>query len=306
MKLSIIIVNWNTGHLLAGCIRSVLADLETLDRDGIEIIVIDNASVDDSLQILNRQFPQIHVVENQENVGFARANNQGIRQAKGDYLLLLNPDTEVKCGAFKILLAFMDANPDAGAAGPQILNPDGTLQISCYPTPTLLRELWYLLHIDLLWPYGAYKMNSWSVDSSRPVDSLLGACLLVRREALDQAGLFDEEFFMYSEEIDLCYRLRQAGWSLQWVPQARVVHYGGQSTRQVASEMFLQLYRSKLRFFRKHYGSLSAGLYKAVLLFTAAPRVLSAPLALIPSRWSPHLREVASNYARLIVSLPAL
>lgn len=314
MKLSIIIVNWNTGPLLAGCVRSVLADLHTLEvqdlgRHQTEIIIVDNNSSDESLDAalaLCREFPQVTVLENRENGGFARANNQGIRRATGDYILLLNPDTEVKPGALSALLAFMDDHPRAGAVGPHILNSDETLQTSCYPTPTLPREFWYLLHLDLLWPIAVYPMHRWPLNRPRPVDSLLGACLLARRAALDEIGAFDENFFMYSEEIDLCFRLRQAGWSLHWEPRARIVHYGGQSTKQVAGSMFLQLYRSKLHYFRKHNGRHAGWLYKLLLLAIAAPRVLSTPLALIPSRWSPYLRNVAANYARLIRALPAL
>lgn len=311
MKLSIIIVNWNTGPLLATCLRSVLSECQALASRGSswEIIVVDNHSSDDSLDAalaLEKQFGQVILMQNRQNAGFARANNQGIRRASGDYILLLNPDTEVKPGAISALLGFMDAHPRAGAAGPHILNPDGSLQTSCYPAPTLPRELWYLLHLDLLWPFAQYPMKRWALDSARPVDSLLGACLLVRRSALGETGLLDEDFFMYSEEIDLCHRLRQAGWSLHWVPQARIVHYGGQSTRQVAGPMFLQLYRSKLHFFRKHNGRHAGWLYKLLLFTIAAPRVFSVPLALIPSRWSPYLRQVAANYARLIRALPAL
>lgn len=305
MKLSIIIVNWNTGDLLAQCVQSIVDELDDWGEQS-EIMIVDNASTDGSTAQVEKLSRRVKLLENRENAGFARANNQAIRETSGEYILLLNPDTIVRPGAVPTLVSFMDDCRAAGAAGARILNPDGSLQTSAYPAPTLSRELWYLLHLDLLWPYAAYPMERWQLDTSREVDSLLGACIIVRRHALDEVGVLDDGFFMYSEEIDLCYRLQQAGWSLHWVPQARVVHYGGQSTRQVAGEMFLQLYQSKLRFLRKHYGRLSGWLYKLVLLFISAPRVLSAPLALIPSRWSPYLRTVSSNYARLIISLPAL
>ena len=239
MKLSIIIVSWNTVDLLAQCLESIYA----YPPDGeFEVLVVDNASTDNSVQLVGEQFPQVKLFENKVNVGFAGANNQAIQQSLGSYVLLLNPDTEVKASALEDLLQFMDRHPQAGAVGARILNPDETLQTSCYPTPTLLREFWRLFHLDVFWPYGSYHMADWNLQKSREVDILLGACLLLRRTVLDQIGLMDESYFIYSEEVDLCYRVQQAGWHLYWVPQAQVIHYGGQSTQQVAAEMFMRLY----------------------------------------------------------------
>jgi GT2 family glycosyltransferase len=205
-------------------------------------------------------------------VGFATANNQAIAASSGRYVLLLNSDTVVHPGAFDVLVRFMDEHPEAGAAGPLTLNPNGTLQLSCYPSPTLARELWFLLHLDRLHPYGVYPMARWNRGQPRPVDAVLGACLMVRRSVLEQVGVLDPAYFMYSEEIDLCYRIQRAGWRIYWAPAAVIDHYGGQSTRQVAASMFLQLYRSKVRFFRKNQGRWAAVGYKLVLLAVALPR----------------------------------
>lgn len=304
MKLSIIVVNWNTCEYLRDCLASVYANPPSCD---FEVWVVDNNSRDDSRHMVKDRFPQVNLISNGQNVGFARANNQAIRQSNGQYVLLLNSDTKVKPGALDALMTFADENPQAGAVGAQILNADGTLQISCYPAPTLSRELWYLLHLDYLRAYGEYRMETWNPCEPRPVDILLGACLLLRRAALDEVGLLDEDFFMYSEEVDLCYRLKGKGWQIFWAPQAKIIHYGGQSTTQVAAKMFVQLYRSKVMFFRKHYGPAAVLLYKSILAIISLPRILSTLFIwAMPAGHRQQLRVVGANYRRLIVELPYL
>lgn len=304
MDLSIIIVNWNTRDLLAQCLASVYA----YPPEGeFEVFVVDNASTDDSTQMMRGWFPQVRMIENSENVGFARANNQAIQESTGCYVLLLNPDTEVQPGALKTLMRFMDAHPQAGAAGARLLNPDGTLQTSCYPAPSLSREFWRLFHLDVLYPYALYPMKRWLLESHREVDIVQGACMILRREALDQVGLLDEDYFIYSEEVDFCHRLRQRDWKVYWVPQAVVVHYGSQSTRQMAAAMFLRLYQGKVLYFRKHYGWLAAQLYKLILLAAALARLLLGPLAWLehPPQRQRYL-ALAGHYRRLIRALPGL
>lgn len=304
MDLSIIIVNWNTRQLLAECLDSIYASL--LDRE-CEIWVVDNNSKDGSQRMLRELYPEINLIANSCNPGFARANNQAIHQCTGEYILLLNPDTVVKPGALSLLMKFLDEHPQAGAVGPRLINADGSLQISAYPQPTLWREFWRLFHMDNFHPWALYPMQEWDVATPRQVDVLMGACLLIRRKVLDQIGLFDEDYFMYSEEVDLCCRIRQAGWSIYWVPQAVVVHYGGQSTDQVAAEMFLHLYQGKILYFRKHYSWLSVQLYKVVLLLASLGRVALTPIAFIepPERRKKYL-ELSDNYRRLIGALPNL
>lgn len=302
--ISIVIVNWNTRDLLLQCLRSIFEGVDSPRSNYPEVIVVDNASTDGSAQAVRKTFPQVNLIENGQNVGFARANNQAITRCQGDYILLLNPDTEVAAGALHALLEFMDRHPEAGAVGPRTLNPNGTLQASAYPAPSLLRELWFLLHLDIIYPFGRYHMEGWSQDDAREVDGLLGACILLRRSALDQVGPLDEDFFMYSEEVDLCYRLREAGWHLYWIPQAEIVHYGGQSTGQVAAEMFAQLYRSKVIYFGKHHGKGKARLYKLVLYLGALPRLLLTPVTwIVPNSYLTRYRRLASNYRRLVLEL---
>jgi hypothetical protein len=204
-------------------------------------------------------------------------------------------------------MAFLDAEPKAGAAGARLFNEDGSLQTSAYPAPTLGREFWRMFHLDALLPLGEYRMADWPVDAPRRVEILKGACILLRRQVLEQVGLFDEAYFMYSEETDLCFRIRRAGWELYWVPAAAIYHLEGQSTKQVAVEMFLQLYRSKIRFFRKHYNLVAVGGYKLLLAAAAAARLGLAPLARLEA--APHRERhlaLADRYRRLLAALPGM
>ncbi len=298
MDASIIIVNWNTRDLLAECLASLFANPPSLQ---FEVIVVDNASSDDSAAMVQSTFPQVTLIESKVNLGFAGANNKAIAQSRGRYVILLNPDTVVLPQAFDILIEFLDRHPHVGAAGSRLFSADGSLQTSCFPAPTVFRELWRLFHMDAIHPYAEYDMKRWNTDTPREVDSVLGACLVLRRETLDQVGLLDDGFFMFSEEVDLCLRIRRAGWPIFWVPCAQVIHYGGQSTKQVADEMFLQLYQGKVQYFRKHTRPLKVALYKLVLFAAASARLAVAPLAWFerqPKRQR-HLKQ-ASQYQKLI------
>ena len=221
MRLSIVIVSWNTREVLAACLASLESELERLAPDSVETFVVDNASSDGSPEHIRRRFAWVKLVENDENVGFATANNRAIVESSGEFVLLLNPDTKVMDGAISSLIEFMSSTPDAGAAGSHLLNPDGTLQISSWPAPTLSRELWRLLHLDSVRSYAEYPASTWTVDAPKLVDSVQGASMILRRKALEDVGLLDAQYFMYTEEIDLCLRIRNAGWRVYWVPQSR-------------------------------------------------------------------------------------
>lgn len=304
MKLSIVIVSWNTKDLLRACLDSVFAHPPAA---AFEVWVVDNDSQDGSVAMVREWFPDVKVIENRENVGFAQANNQAIALCRGEYVLLLNPDTEVKPAALTELVTFLDDNPAAGAAGSRLLNPDETLQPSCHPAPTLSRELWRLFHLDEIRPYGRYNMYRWNMTRPREVDVLQGAALAVRKSILDEIGFMDGDYFMYSEEVDLCFRIQRAGWRLYWVPASRVVHYGGQSTRQVAEKMFLQLYLGKLKYFRKHYGRLAGAAYKWILLLASLVRLMLTPFAWLqkPTRRKQNF-ALARYYQRLLFALPRM
>jgi len=304
MDLSIIIVSWNTRDLLKQCLDSIFANPPGC---AYEVWVVDNASNDDTAAMLRSNFSAIHLIENTNNVGFAAANNQALELCSGAFILLLNPDTIVKPYTLERLITYMRENPQVGGVGPLLLNGDGSFQMSCYPFPTLLREFWRLFYLDKVHPYGLYDLSGWNRSIPREVDSIQGACLLLRTEVLDRVGLFDRAFFLYSEEIDLCYRIKQAGWRLVWLPDVAIVHLGGQSSKQVATQSFLNLYRGKVMFFRKHYGMLDAWFYHLVLLAATLARLMISPFALLESapRREVHLR-LAQNYFQLLKAIPYL
>ena len=301
MKLSIVVVSWNTKELLAQCLDSIKAHPPA---GPYELIVVDNGSQDGSPEMVAQQHPDVHLIRNGDNLGFAQANNQAMGVAAGRYILLLNPDTTVHAGALAALVTFLEKHPQAGAGGARLLNPDGSLQHSCSPAPTLFNEWLHLFHLDRDRRHG---MSAWHIDAAREVERLMGACLMLRREAIERIGPLDERYFMYSEEVDYCYRLRKAGWRLYWVPQAVVVHYGGQSTGQIADEMFLQLYQNKLLYFRKHYGRAGALAYKFILLLASSTRLALSPVTWLekPPRRQQH-RDLAGRYWRLLTALPNL
>ncbi len=301
IDLTVILVNWNTAAMTCGCLRSVARDLAGAGSLAVETILVDNASTDDSVARLRAEFPWVHLIENRTNVGFARANNQGIAVSRGRCVLLLNSDTLVQAGALAALVGHLDAHPRVGAVGARLLDPDGSLQPSCSRFPTLGRELWRLFHLDRVQMRSAYAMQGWDARTPRPVDVVSGACLMVRRPVLDQVGPLDEGYFMYSEEVDLCRRIRRAGWEIDWAPAARVIHFGGQSSRLMAEAMFLQLYRSKVLYFRKHHGPAAAAAYKGILAAAALARLALSPLASMePAPQRMEHRRLAASYHHLL------
>lgn len=306
-KLSIVIINWNVQELLASCLASIDRNMKQLALPSVETVVIDNASTDGSVEMVSEKFPWVKLVVNEQNSGFAKANNQGIALCTGDYILLLNPDTQLHDFALQRMIIYLDEHPDVGAVGPYLENPDGTLQYSCYPTPSLRRESMRLLNPNRNAGHGAYAMHEWSTTQPREVDVIQGACLMIRRKVFQQVGLLDESYFIYTEEVDLCTRIQQAGWKIVWVPTARVVHYGGQSTRQVATQMFLQLYASKVIYFRKHRGRVIASLYKLLLTLVSISRIVGVRVAVLRKRSSkPHYESIAENYRQLLIAMPSI
>lgn len=299
--LSIVIVNWNTRDLLRKCLASLYA---YPPEGSFEIWVVDNASTDESVEMVRQAFPDVNLIENQHNPGFAGANNQAIRKSSAEFILLLNPDTEVLPGALTTMLTFLRNTPKAGAVGARVLNPDRTLQTSSYPFPTLSREFWRMFQLDALHAYGVYDMCQWNPDQTRKVDVLLGACILLRTQVLDEIGLMAEDYFMYTEEVDLCYRIVRGNWDIYWLPQAEIIHYGGQSTRQASRKMFLSLYQSKILYFKKHHGAFQAFLYKLILLLASLSRLALSPLALLSrSPVREERLELAHNYGQLVKAL---
>jgi GT2 family glycosyltransferase len=305
MNLSIIIVNWNTRDLLVDCLNSIQENLDAAPALQAEIFVVDNASSDGSAEAVRSSFTRVHLIENQDNVGFARANNQAAALSQGKYILLVNPDTVLQPSAIKTMLAYLDSHSDVGAVGPRVVNPDGSVQISIYLQPTLLREAWRLFHLDRIVLYGSYSTSILASESPRVVDILMGVCIMLRREIVINLGLFDEQFFVFSEDFDLCARIRKAGWQIHWLPKAVITHHEGQSTKKIPDEMFLELYRNKVKFFRKHYGSSAVVSYKVLLFIVSLTRWIPGWVGgKIPAFQNQNLSSKSIQYRKLITALP--
>lgn len=245
--LSIIIVNWNTRDLLRQCLGSVY---NTIPGLAFEVWVVDNASTDGSAGMVREAFAGVRLIENNENLGFARANNQALAACTGRYALLLNSDAFLGAGAAEALVQALEADPRGGIAGARLVCPDGRAQRSYGRLPSLIGEVGSLLGLDK-WKQG--RGGKGEGRRVKEVGMVNGACILVRRAMLDEIGLLDERFFMFSEEVDLCKRASIAGWKVVHVAGAKVVHVGGGSSG-LTSRRVLQLYRSKLQYFHKHHG----------------------------------------------------
>lgn len=257
MDLSISIVNHNNKECLAACLDSIYS--HALDVS-FEVMVVDNGSTDASVEFVKQAYPQVRIIENSENRGFVKANNQGIRASEGRYLLSLNNDTIIQNGTLAGLVRFMQEHPDVGACGPKVLNQDGTFQRQCRRSfPTILSSLCYFLKLHKLFPrsefFGQYLMTHWDCDKAGEVDSVSGCCLMVRREVIEEVGILDENFIMYGDDLDWCYRIKQAGWKVRYVPDLQIVHLGGQSSRHLPSKCIVLFYRAMAIFYRKHYAS---------------------------------------------------
>ena len=272
ISVSIIIVLWNNESVIRDCLKSVL---DQRGESG-EIIVVDNNSSDRSAAIVEKEFSGVKLIENESNKGFAAAANQGIRASQGDYLLLLNPDAVMSAGSLEKMFFFLKDHPDAGACGCRIEDESGKLMWSCFHFPSLSGEFWEITLLSRLFPrsrlFGRYLMSYWDHNTSREVDWLTGACLMLRKEALDNAGLLDEEFFMYTEDVDLCYRLRNNRYRIYYLADTRIVHKQGNSADQNYARMFAQRYKSRYLFFKKHYGLMRYALLKMIVLLGFAAR----------------------------------
>lgn len=294
MDVSILIVNYNTRQLTLDCLRSVFAS----ETEFIyEVIVIDNDSKDDSVQAIRQEFPLVRLIENTENTGFAKANNQGMAAAQGRYVLLLNSDTVIQPDTIQTMVAFMDRNPITGASGCKIILPDGSLDKACkrgFPTPSA--SFYYAFGLSKLFPneprFNQYQLGYLDPDQEYPVDCLVGAFMLVRRETIEQVGGLDETFFMYGEDIDWCYRIKQAGWGIHYYPRTTIVHYKGGSARRRPFKIIYEFHRAMILFHRKHYrkkynilvnGAVYAGVGLKMLLALLTNRLKPIRPASMPS-----------------------
>jgi GT2 family glycosyltransferase len=268
LDLSVCIVTYKACDYLRDCLRSLYEHTRSLD---LEVIVVDNGSRDGVAEMLRAEYPQVQFIENERNEGYTRPMNQSLRAGTGRYLLQLNPDTLVQPAALERLVQFLEDHPGVGVCGPKVLNKDGTLQMACRRgEPRPLAVISYFTGLSRLFPrskrLGEYLMTYMDEDETHPVASLSGSCMLIRREVVDQIGYLDERFFAYQEDADFCFRTRQAGWQVFYVPAAQIVHFGGQGGSRVHPyRSIVEWHKSYYRYYRKHlardYFFLFNGLY---------------------------------------------
>lgn len=285
MKLSIIILNYNTKDLLLACLRSLEKTRSSSDR--WEVIIVDNASTDGSVEVIKRKKEKgksLKIIQNEKNVGFAAGNNVGIKVARGRYMLLLNSDTEVETGAIQSMLSFMDARPSAGAATCKLILPDGSMDPAChrgFPTPWA--SFTYMIGLEKLFPhsrvFGQYHQGYKDLTKSHEIDSPSGAFFMIRREVIERVGLLDEDYFMYGEDLDWAYRIKQVGFQIWFYPDARVLHRKKQSGRahgdpnlRKKTERYFNDTMSL--FYQKHYAHSYNWLVTNVILFAIKARSL--------------------------------
>lgn len=266
MKLSILIASWNVKECLLDCLRSIQANPP---QDEFEVLVVDNGSHDGTAQAVRRSFPDVTLVANADNRGFAVANNQALAQSSGRYLLLLNPDTIVHPDALDTLIRFMDENDDVGACGPKLLNEDGTVQPSIRGFPTFRAGLYQYRPIKSLAffrkDFERWLMEDFRYDRLADVDQPMGAALMVRRSVVPQVGALDESFFMFYEEVDWCYRIKQAGWRITFVPDATITHLGARSAEQLPIERRLMYFSGLLCYLSQRHGAFGGAVRVGIL-----------------------------------------
>jgi len=267
MDLSVVIVNYNVKYFLEQCLHSVQQAKEGLKA---EVFVVDNNSVDGSVGEISQKFPQIHIIENKENLGFSKANNQAIRESKGRYVLILNPDTVVEEDTFKKCVAFMESHPDAGALGVKMINGKGEfLPESKRALPTPMVSFYKMFGLSSLFPrsrrFGKYHLGHLDREKTHKVEVLAGAFMFLRKETLDKTGLLDESFFMYGEDIDLSYRITEAGYNNYYFPETTIIHYKGESTKKGSLNYVKMFYQAMIIFAKKHFTSRRARTFSILI-----------------------------------------
>lgn len=287
--MSIVLVCWNNNQYLEPCLRSLYASPL---RARFETLVVDNGSTDGSQQMLAENFPQVQLIQNSENVGLSRASNQGIQASHGRYVLLLNNDTIVNGESFDTMVEFMDSHPDAGAVGGRLLNPDGSFQSGYASFSSFTQE--FLIASNLGEHFWSGYPSHGTSNRVRVVDWLSSACLLLRRTALDQVGLLDEQYFVYGDETDLQYRLKHSGWKVYYLPNVTIIHYGGRSLNRWRRRMLV--YRGKMLFYKKRYSQVKAlGLRMMFGALTLAKTLAWSASYAIPGRHGIAEQELRSN-----------
>jgi len=274
MDISIIIVAWNVRELLHNCLKSVYEQTREID---FGVIYVDNASEDGSVEMVKNEFPDVRIIENDENEGFIKASNQGIEVAESRYVLLLNSDTIILDNAIAKAVKFADEHPDVAVVGCKTFYPDGTLQRNCFRYPSVINMFLSTTYLNKLFPrnkfFGRERMTYWDLDDVREVEAVCGCFLLARREAIDQVGPMDERYFVYGDDADWCCRFNKAGWKIMYTPEPQIIHYHGATTKRMSREFKWQLFGSTLIFMRLHRHRFSFFLACFLTAFSLALRV---------------------------------
>lgn len=303
MDLSIVIVNWNEKDFLVQCLESLLNQNV---KGKFEIIVVDNASTDGSQYIVQERFPSVKLICNDSNLGFAKANNMGIKQSSGNYICLINSDIVTIRDCLKDMMDYMNRHPAVGMLGPRILNPDMTLQPSCMGFPTLWNIFFRALALDSLFPKsalcGGRLMEYYAHDTIRSAEVLNGCFLMVRRKALAEIGLLDESFFIYGEDVDWCKRFRDSTWEVVFYPNAEAIHYGGASSSKAPIKFYIEMQRADLQYWIKHHGAAKSIVYTLTSLLHQLLRVIGYTVKYIcvPSMRDKSLFKIKRSLACLI------
>ena len=302
LDLSIIIVSWNAKSYLLQCIESLASETSS---HNMEIIVVDNASTDGSPEAVQKKYPYIKLIQNKTNSGFAKANNIGIRQSEGRYVCLVNSDVKVLNGCIDYLCDYMDNHPSIGILGPKIINPDMTLQHSCRKFPTLWNNFCSATGLTKILPksriFCGEEMQFSLSEKAHKVDALSGCFLMVRRKAIDEVGLFDELFFIYSEDIDWCKRFWNAGWEVVYLPYAKAIHYGGGSSSNAPVRFAIEKEQAVFQYWSKHHGWPSSFFLSFIFLLHHSLRIIGGIFLYLirPSKRAKILPALTRNVACL-------
>ena len=273
-QISVVIVNYNVKEYLEQALLSLQRALENISH---EIYVVDNASVDDSVAHIRQRFPDVQMIECKENLGFGRANNVALELVKGEYVVLINPDTVVQEDTFTKLLTFFESHPDAGAATCKIINPDGSFSVDCrHSIPTPMIALWKVTGLSKIFPkskiFAKYNLTYLDPDETYPVPAISGSFMMIKKRALDEAGFFDERFFMYCEDIDLCHRINHAGYKIYYVPTSQIIHYKGESTKKNNIDYIVSFNKALYQFFEKYYAQKTLFFFRWIIILGIVAR----------------------------------
>jgi len=297
MDVSIIIVALNVRKLVYDCLKSVYDQTAGIE---FEVIYVDNASEDGTVEMVREEFPEVRIIENKENKGFIVANNQGIEVSQGRYVLLLNSDTIVLDNAIAKTVEFADAHPEAAVVGCKVLNPDKTLQRTCSMYHSLLNMFLAATYLYKIFPkskfFGRKEMTWWDFNDVKEVEVVYGCFSLVRKEAIEQVGLMDPRYFVFGDDPDWCYRFHKAGWKIMFTPEPEIIHFGGQTTDQKANEFLLQLYGSKLIFMKLHRSKVA---FPFACFLTALFFSLRIPYWFVVAIWCKNKREKSFMVAKV-------